>query len=224
MTLQVAMIGKDGWVLASDTAVFGNYQTKDTDEGRSAFLPVIKSVSKIVCCRDLRFIYAFFGDVDQVAVKAGRLLEERAGGRLESQHRRALLVRISDELASEADTDSGLLVIFWEPQAELWEVHVGREPLRITGLCTFGGYANLALYYLFRFYGHNNPLPVRDLKFLAACTILEGHECNPTVVEGLELWWSENGEVKQADADELESIRKRAAKFNRDMRRRLLVP
>ena len=220
MTLQVAMIGSDGWVLASDMAVFGQHPTADRAEGRPAFLSTTKLVSKIVCRRDLHFIYAFFGDVDQVAAKAGRLLEERTASCPEPERRRALLAAIADELSGVED--SGLLVIFWEPQTELWEVHIGREPVRCARL-TFGGAGNLALYYPFRFYGRNNPLSVKDLKFLAAYTILEGHEINPTVIEDLELWYAERGKVTKAGPDELAAIRQRADRFNKNLRRRLLA-
>jgi hypothetical protein len=201
-------------------------------------------ISKIVHRPDLRLIYAFSGNVDQIAARAGRLLEENAKARMKPEKRRELLLKAGRGTLSESDYAEGdpliesgsLIVIFYAPETDMWKLNIrGAEvsatPCRPVAL---GGFGNLAMYLPVRFY---EPRSVADLKFLAAYTILEGNHCNSSIVDGLELCYAAKGgkvtqKVMQVDPDgdqadpdtEMEAIRKRAKSFREDMRRALLAP
>ena len=51
-------------------------------------------------------------------------------------------------------------------------------------------------------------------QLVGSASILEGHHCHPSIVEGLELWSSENGVIAKASEAEIANLRKRSAKVH----------
>lgn len=209
MTFQVALIGTDGWVLASDERAYDLFAAP-TSQGAKSVAPMSR-VSKIIHPANLDFIYALSGGND-LSRDTGRALEEIAGAtaKLPPAKRRDALADaqaqvVQQKYAGQRRLDGALLVLFESPQ-ELWSMSIPGAPVQYKEFA-FGGAGNLAMLYVQR---HYQRVAVSKLKFLAAHTVLEGHFCNPSVVEGLELYWSENGVIHRATDAELQGLRKRS--------------
>lgn len=223
MTLQVAMIGSDGWVLASDKHLFGLDPTRSggVTEYDSEMMP---GHSKIRFRKEERLIWAFSGNVD-VSYQAGIQLQRSAKG-ISPPDREEALNEIGREVAIEypSQMESGhggtLLVISCSPKTDLWTLRIGSGPTPSNSFA-FGGAGNRAKFLVERFYERR---PVADLKLLAVLTIIEGHHFNPSTVNGLELWYAEKGNITQAKRRELADLKKHAARFNAELRQRLLAP
>jgi hypothetical protein len=212
MTLQVGMIAKDGWVLASDT------RSLDLD-GLAADDGLLPGMTpKIVRCANNRAIYAFSGN--ELAHNAGLMFEERLDSILKG-HRAAELKRLGEDAhrapitkLSMAGSRNRLLIIFYGPDQEpsLWSVGIGELGEFSPRQYAIAGGANLAKFFPVAYYESlsDERRTVRNLKRLAAHTICEGHTINPSPVAGLQLfWWTKkNDKAEEADHEEISELSK----------------
>jgi hypothetical protein len=207
MTFQVALKASDGWVLASDTRAYDPYPMRVRDGSKVA--PTLSPVSKIVYRPDLSLIYAISGG-NNLAQQAGTLLENKIKSVLDVSTRRQLLTEAGGEAMIAQPTKGsggGLLIIFLAPSPEIWTLDVGSSAVQRPEF-GFGGAGNLAMYFVQRLYRQRS---VNELTLLAAYSVLEAAYCNPSVVDGLEMYWSHDGVIHQATALELQNLRERSA-------------
>jgi hypothetical protein len=201
MTFQVAMLSRppsDNWVLASDTKVLKGSPIKLLD-GSPRVVPdyevtTMLETRKIISRQDLGLVYAIYGN-DQKARFAGLELEKETHHCISEENARLALIEVNRKANDKfPHVDGGLLAIFFYMKPALWALEFEKGLMPMTAFA-FGGGGNLAMYLPQRFY--RLVVATKDfqkLKMLAALTVLEGHHCNPSVVEGLEMCWSENGE------------------------------
>lgn len=213
MTFQVAMIACDGWLLASDTR---GYDPGMVATGNSAVEAATTSVTcKVVCLPDTKIIYAFSGG--ELSRIAGLMLEDAARAGIDQGQRTVTLTGISmtaSQKRLDLRRDGRLIVIFRDPQPEMLTIHLGHMAIPLQDIA-YGGGGNLAMFFVQRY---RERCTVDELKFLAAHTVLQGRFFNPSVVEGLELWWEKGGMVDQASDVEIEELRKRSEKLDARLR------
>src|SRR5260370_14678367 len=123
MTLQVALVAKDGILLASDICAMSFYPPNSAAQTYSR--------RKIVDLPEDKVAYAFSGD--DVAEETGRRLEKVLSIRngFDSSRTRDELERIADEAyaAEKAmhvmmDVHRVLLVVFYQDKPQLWKVDI----------------------------------------------------------------------------------------------------
>jgi hypothetical protein len=171
--------------------------------------PTLSPVSKISYRPDLSLLYAISGGND-LAQQAGTLLESKIKSAPDVSARRQMLTEAGGEAMIAQPNKGGgggLLVIFLAPSLEIWTLDVGSSAVQRPEF-GFGGAGNLAMYFVQRLYRQST---VNELTLLAAHSVLEAAYCNPSVVDGLEMYWGHNGVVHQATALELQDLRKRSA-------------
>ena len=88
----------------------------------------------------------------------------------------------------------------------MWTVGLRPEstPARHDGKALIGAIGNGANIFPTLYYKRAG---VDKLAILAAHTILTGHKCDPSLVEGLEIYVSKDGIIRSLNADELSKLR-----------------
>jgi hypothetical protein len=192
MTMQVAMVGSDGWLIASDMC-------------RTLMMPLRSGslTTKIVIGKHSDLAYAFWGD--DCAVLAGEKLEQRYSGMPQSDKNqlRHALVEFGNEswskakksLASPPDPtlQRGLLIGFASSTYPLWDLRIGEDcsiAYDVPDKVCVGDPTNPALF--FERY-HSATLPIERLMQVAAHIILTGAYFNPYVAE-FEMSVCKNGQ------------------------------
>jgi len=210
MTFQVALLGTDGWVLASDTCIFDPYPTAVGSNESPMVIGVRSTGTKIVYRPEIGVIYACSGG-SNLSYETGANLERRLKAAISPEGRYAALDESEKEAISRysQEVDGSLIVIFLTDPIECWTISIRGVPVR-RSLVAYGGGGNLAMYFPNRLYIERNR-PVADLKLLAAYAVLEANFFNPSVVEGLEMYWSERGNVHHATESELRDITEQSA-------------
>jgi hypothetical protein len=213
VTLQIALMGSDGWVLASDTRAY-----------QPAFLPirsaaaqaqVLSETNKIVNCEEQHIIYAFSGGA--FAQETGILLR-RMASQADPGNRAAVLIEAVRQCARSRPNDQpdgSLIVIFQQPHIEIWTLDIGRIQPKIEPKWGWSGGGSLALIFPQLYYA---TLPINKLKLLAAHTILTGRACNPTVVGGLELWSGASDLAERSGEDEINRLCARSGELDDQLR------
>lgn len=213
MTLQAALIGKDGFVVASDTKSIsgggpapGGTAMRRSSETRKI---VVSQNGNLVCVSSL----------DQTArTLADKLIKDidRSPG---LDVRVCLSERIENALASFYDARrhvGGRLLIgipgTHDGVSELHHIHVADGHAfsqQFYDHVVEGDRANSAVFFIERHY--SNDKNVEELKLLAAHTVLQGGYLNPTYVSGLEVLIALNGKQPRfLSEDELLGIRLRS--------------
>jgi len=212
MTLQIAMVGKDGFVLASDTKATKNMSVLPT--GRRQIGQTFKT-TKIRQRREGGLICAHSGS-DEAGQLAEVFVINAPAEFVDDQAVADYLIGWSSGATNMANQLVIVVVTKAKPgMHKLWRVYfTGQNPPpfvqwvddRLTG----GDEGNAALYFGERYYDPSKT--VDDLALLAAHVILEGHVANPTGVEGLEVWIGRNGEEpEQLDLGKLDRLKTRSA-------------
>jgi hypothetical protein len=215
VTLQIALIATDGWILASDTRAH-QLLTIDLPGSRSV-VPVMTDTSKIVNCDEVELIYSYAGGA--LAQRAGLLLRSMAetDDRAVSQ-REAFLRNVAEMTMKEAaeqsarnfalkgpqPTVNGTLIVIFRRPTEIWTLDIAHVQAKREMAWGWGGGGNMALIFTQQFY---QPRSIEALKLLAAHTILTGGKCNPGTVEGLELWWGDSERSVPADSTEIAKLK-----------------
>src|SRR5271156_1974590 len=124
MTLQIAMMTCDGWIVASDACAYEQVpvQVDKLKAGTGAGT----STSKIEHCPRGRLLYCFGGNY--AAREAGIILKERAIEKIDPSEREALLRGVNAECnrrqaeIGKSISSGRLIVVFYDPQPELWSL------------------------------------------------------------------------------------------------------
>jgi 20S proteasome alpha/beta subunit len=218
MTMQVAMVSKDGFVIASDTKASAGGDSvkpfsKDYRKYRSA------ETRKIVVSSDNTLVCAFSGNqiVSNVAHRLIRSVNENPGvdmsGCLEDKLQ-DLFATFDDNIQSA--TKGNLIVAFPALTGKLWDASFGGGAVccQETFDCVIGGdFANSAIYFAQEYHSINRS--VDELTMLAAHTVIESGLRNPTMVGGLDVLVSKNREkARFLEEDELQLLLRRSSEIH----------
>ena len=214
MTLQVGLVGHDGFVIASDTkAVTGG----DSTAGGPSTMRRTGATRKILVSDSGNLVCAFSGNqtIPLVARQLLGLLNDHLGADVE----KCLLEKteqILDAIGAGRLGLSGVLILAVPGIPKLWEItfayQMGQTFLNtVSNRATGGDRGNPAVFFLERYQDGTTNRSVKELTVLAAHTVLEGHVLNPTTVDGLDVLVSENGgKPRFLGEDELQSLRDRS--------------
>ena len=214
MTLQVALIGTDGFVIASDTkAVSGGGIAAPFSKKHR--LRMFSETTKIIHNDADTLVCAFSGNqtIREIARRLRDAVGEDAGQDLAAQ----LQNKIDAAFAACSDTvrnNANGLIIVIIPNAEngmpkMWEISFHGQPLvEPTHICSIGGdRSNSAIMWAQQYQIEGLKRSVDELKLLAAHTVVEGHFLNATEVDGLDVFVAKNGEKPRfLENDELQSL------------------
>jgi 20S proteasome alpha/beta subunit len=215
MTLQVALIGKDGFVIASDRKTVNEASVRRTAETTKI---IVSDKADIVC--------AFSGShiVSSVAKHVAAALNSY-GDRddIETRLEKAALehFELYDGPVREhlAKAGPAMIVAAYNEnngRARLWEVIFTGRPFVNSFLdkAIGGDSINTAIFLIERYY-KGKETPVEDLEILAVHTILEGHALNPSMVGGVDVVVSKHGEKPRLLTDEeVGSLRERSTEIH----------
>ncbi len=223
VTLQVAMIGSDGWVLASDRV-------------RVSPGPRLRSsVNKIVLHEEAGLAYSFFGDDvaamvgDQLSLEFPKLdvgIEKRSDFRswLFSLGNRewAKMKDAYPSLLAGSD-NRGLLVFVRNSPERFWLFGIGERSLVMEQQTTknvVGDAPNTARF--FPDYYYSNRVTVAQLTYLAVHTINIGALMNPTGIGlGIDVltYHAKTGKFDWVEPEKIDALRKRSDKLTQKIRR-----
>jgi 20S proteasome alpha/beta subunit len=210
MTLQVALIGKDGFVIASDRKTVNEAMVRRTAE-----------TTKIIVSDDADMVCAFSGNhiVSSVAQHVVTTLNSY-GDRSDVESRLEKAVREKfdsyDGVPKQAlaTANRAMIVAAYNQKTgrtQLWEVIFNGQPFVNSFLdkAIGGDSINTAIFLIERYYG------VEDLKILAVHTVLEGHALNPSMVGGVDVVVSKHGEKPRLLTDEeVRPLRERSTEIH----------
>jgi hypothetical protein len=214
MTFQVALVGKDGFVIASDRkATRGGELNLDlTYKMRTS-----SDTRKILVSENDNLVCAYAGN-QLVPFLAERLVKSLKDG-VGSDTSARLQEKIGELFAGFNNSRfqeniSGELIVAVPGTSQLWEVSfiVGQTVVRSVSNHLFGGdRSNPGVYFAERYNAEITDRPVDELKLLAAFTVLEGGFLNQTGVGGLDVLVSKHGEKPRfLEDEELQPLRDRA--------------
>jgi 20S proteasome alpha/beta subunit len=209
MTLQVALIGKDGFVLASDKKDVAELWSRRTSETR-----------KILVSEKRDLVCAFSGH-PLLSAAATRLLEFASepgidiAFSLEDGAQRTL---DNYERNVQATIYGDLIVLILGKHPQLWNVsfvngQASAQP--VFDRVIRGDRINPAVFFAERY--HKVEQSVEELKLLAAHTVLEGAALDPTSVGGLDMLVSKNGETRFLEDDDLKHLRERSESTHKSL-------
>jgi hypothetical protein len=215
MTLQVALVGRDGFVIASDTQGVRGVDGIDSKRyAASGVRKILHSVSHRVVC-------AFSGD-QIISNCAQRLLKLDLASATEETLRELLqneIERIFKDCTLDLPPQAparicGQLILAISGRSKLWEISFAYGQRFVTSVSNHligGDLRNSAVFLVDRLHRDGVERSVDELKVLAAHTVLQGHFVNPTSVGGLDVFVSKNGETPDfLGNDELEVLRARS--------------
>jgi hypothetical protein len=214
MTLQIAMMARDGWLLASDTR---SYEAP-VAVNRA---PYLSSSRKIICAPQQHIVYAYSGD--NFAQQAGGLLLMRV---LKTGHTpdtsstiEVLLREIAGEVQASINQkmlDSRRLIcLFLSTQpghaVQLWTLDIWSQMSAVPTMRTghvMAGVPSPAELFPQLFYSQQKT--VKELTSLAAHTLLMGARCNPSLVDGLDILISDADGTRFLEEEELQALRSKS--------------
>jgi hypothetical protein len=224
VTLQVGMIGKDGWVLASDRVRI------DTEGVR-----VRSHLQKIFMLESQGLSYSFYGD--DLAIITGDQLREHSDKLNELANEPRLrqwlwelgnnswqwINRSMPNEHKDAFPAShlyrGLLICLRSSPHQFWWMQIGQQSL-VTGMSdkvVVGDGRNSARFFAEHYYSPE--MSVAQLTMLAAHMITVGATLNPAGVGGLDIVNCENGTMRLLPEDELEHLMQTSHKLDAKIRK-----
>jgi hypothetical protein len=218
MTLQIAMAGQDGWILASDRMRL--------DVGGPASVRTSSTTTKIVCTNQVAYAAAGSDEVGSItgcetvnALRNGTLSFSDPKQFADDLRKLANSVwrRVARNLkrAYQLDpshTARGIIVCFAHFPTFL-SLGIGRDsvPTWLGQMAIFGDTTNAAKFFPRRYYSAQ--MSVARLTFLAAHTILVGAQLNPEGVGGgLDIAICQNRSIRLLSDDEIADLTRRSAK------------
>jgi hypothetical protein len=218
VTLQVALVGTDGIVLASDKRTV--YLDEVTTSG---------TTSKILVDESGSFALAYAGhEISQVIAR--RILEKPA--LLESRGPLIELEKLAEAIYKEQitedsqdfRTDSQLLIVQRKDLSRFHVLHMNRkkwlsEPRADKAI--IGHATNTACFFTEEYY---SKAPVAALKLLAAHTIIAAAKRNPSGIEGLEILVCTPEKFEFAALHEIPVLEKRSRDIDDQLRHLLAAP
>jgi hypothetical protein len=218
VTLQIAAICNDGWVLASDRRQVDHYPLRTSS-----------SVKKLMLV-DGRLAYSVWGN--RLAVLAGNeLVDAISAGRLRIDNENTLrqgLTALGDLVWRRARTDmendltpidpdpnSQGIVVFFPNRADcFWILGVGRRSFAEvhTDKLPIGDRANPATFFLDRY--HSLTMSIDELIFLAAHVICLGETFNSSGVSGLDMIVRRGDTISEQNRGELITLKQRSLELD----------
>lgn len=228
MTLQVALVGTDGLVIATDKKA--NFADDPIRTSSTTGKIVWNSETGILCAASGDWLAPHIArDIVRMNIPETACVDDIFG----------TLQTLTEELwerhvpkkrdgRPERDPNVCFLIAMMKPPYHLWRI---AHPKRTSGTSPYidkihaGDDRNAAKYLTERFYRHPNLLPVRNLVFLAAHVILEGAKLNPVGVGGLDIVWWKFGDIepKIFSEDEKAEIIRRSDELSEATRNKLLI-
>jgi hypothetical protein len=218
MTFQIALVGKDGFIIASDRKAVrggeptyaGAYQMRTTSDMR-----------KILVSENHNLVCAYAGNqiVSWVAERLVKSLKDGVG----SDPSNLLQDKIGEIIAAFPsqlqENITGQLIVAVPGTSQLWEVSfiAGQVVVRPVSDHLFGGdRGNSGVFFAERYSAEINDRTVDELKLLGAFTVLEGGFLNPTGVGGLDILVSKHNEKSRfLDDGELQLLCDRAQSLHK---------
>lgn len=191
MTLQVGLVAKNGFVLASDRKAVRDFS--ELPDSRAIHYSVSSQTTKILISENKKLVCAFSGSKPSV-LAAQRLIASCPDHFDNDTQVREYLAGAGKE--SKNVNSRGELVIVGFPHlrnvASLWSVTIEAEPtVHDHSDKVFGGEETNPAVYLIESY-YKKGLPVSELVSLAAYFVCEGNRLKPSSVGGLDIFVSEN--------------------------------
>jgi hypothetical protein len=190
MTLQLGLLGTDGLVIASDqNACFADDPIRSSSTSPKIFWDTHRG---IVCAASGDLVAPLVAkDLVKLEISAASPRDE-VFDILQRSVEELWRTHVPKKYNGDPDRNPSisLLVGLTANPHHLWRIG---HPKVASGAAGYldkihnGDGANSAKYFTERFYKHPQLLPINDLVFLAAHTIIEGGRLNPTMVGGLEL-------------------------------------
>jgi hypothetical protein len=219
VTLQIAAICDDGWVLASDR--------------REQLFRHSSMTKKIFTDFNAKITYATFGTAEVAKLAAQELLNDLVTGRsvltgdlptgqwLEALANRAWQNANALFASQSINSDplvQGLTIFFHDRPQEFWIMQLGRQSMvkAFFDKRPRGDFTNPATFFLERYYASN--LSAEELTLLAAHVICLAAEFNRSGVAGLDITVCKNGRVRELTAPELRQLRIRSAEIDDKIR------
>lgn len=214
MTFQIAMIGSDGWVLASDR-IRGNAQG----------VRLTSTIDKAIVSHDLGFAYAFAGD-DCAAMMGATLAEHVSELKPESQAQfRQWLIGLANNtweyfaknvqpIHSSYQLRSVILMLASSPR-QFWLIQIGQQSLvdAVHDKWISGDISNAARFFVERYY--DKDLRVDQLVNLASQTLIGASKLSPAGVRGLDIVTCKAGVLEMSPDAQIESLTKRSLAADR---------
>ncbi|MGB8411909.1 MAG: hypothetical protein WCE23_03695 [Candidatus Binatus sp.] len=223
MTLVVAFLASDSWVLASDTRLYETGFSLDPNTNQFISGTVTSSASKIQFDKESGIVFSFSGD--GIGGLAGELLIDKLRS-TDATHTRTLLNEVGNEtfqkhIAGKSGINPALsrdlLIIFTKKNpVELWTLGIRASsiPAHHADKALIGDIANGAKL-LWQLY-YSPEQTCEQLRLLAAHTILMGHESHESLVAGLEMWWGNNqGTANPVEPTELRQLATRSVEIDK---------
>jgi 20S proteasome alpha/beta subunit len=202
MTLQVGLVAKNGFVLASDRKAVRNFRKLPPVEGRTR-LNTSSKITKILVSTNGKLVCAFSGS-DASAAVARRLIDSCPEKFDTDAQVEEYLRKASQKNGGERPDNE--LVIAAIPGAQgvgrLWRILFSPSPVvQLIHDKIYGGEeTNPAVYLTERYYQES--LSVNELASLAVHFILEGHRLSSSTVGGLDVFVSEDGNESRFLSDD----------------------
>lgn len=213
MTLQIAMIAQDGWLLASDTRSYEAPMAVNQ-------APYLSSSRKIVYAPQQNIVYAYSGD--NFAQQAGGLLLMHMLDTGDTPNAtpmiEVLLRKVAGEVQKSIDQkmlDSRRLICLFlgtpPARAQLWTLDIWSRMPAVPTMRTghiMAGVPTPAQLFPQLFYSQQKT--VRELMLLAAHTLLMGAKCNPSFIDGLDMLVSDVDGTRFLDEEDLQGLRSKS--------------
>jgi hypothetical protein len=228
MTLQVALAGRDGFVIASDTKAISGTGASAFPGAGTRNIRRSSSVRKILVAVNGGLVCAFSGDELSMAI-AQKLVDSCPGQFNTDAEVREHLQRsavFAQELGLNPDKQLIIAAIpnAAPPVSKLWRVYFvpGPTVMAVRNRVVGGDESNSAIYIVERY--HNVTCSVKELQVLAAHTIREGHYLNAITVDGLDVLVAKDGTAPRfLEEIELADLAKRSDSIHDEVSR-LFVP
>jgi hypothetical protein len=228
MTIGLGMLGRDGWVLASDTLAVETMRVKREDEQHSFTVASFPTdTRKIIWQRDAKLIFAWSGN-HLSRLTGEEICRRYAAGRLSSRVDSISLVSVAREIRQQYhQVQQGIeidiptvLLLSTEPPISMWTVYVRGKPeaFEQTSKQLIGDLNNGAKLFPSLYYSRQQS--TKDLVKLAAHTLLAAHLCAPGVIDGLDIWTGDaKGNVRQLGDEELADLSRQSRDIDAMIRR-----
>jgi hypothetical protein len=218
MTLQVALVGTDGIVLASDQKWGATVRRTWATFMASKIRIDHKRGIAVTCARS-----------DAGVVAARMILSRFKPGEEHFQYPLQPLEELGDEAFREVAqassfplSEGDVLVVFSRDLEKVYHLTVGRNSTcrAITDKVFAGHDINPAIYFAER---HYQRLLIEDLAFLAAHTILMGAKLNPSGIHGLEMIFCRPDGFTAVSETKLNEYRRRSEQLDTQLNQTLIA-
>ncbi len=222
MTFQVAMLGSDGFIMASDTKIVREAEVRSSSSSTKIFSHPKRG---LVC--------ACSGQEVSLLAK-DRLFETVEDTPLDQPHMWKVLMEVAgatwrhcygeEAVVPHIAQEKGTLLVaeFGEQGPKLWTVDIAYTPVceEVQDKAVAGDRGNPATFILERYFQANSS--VDDLSFLAAHTVLLAGQLNSAAIQGLEILICKDGQLRRIGPNEQETLEHQSRELDDLIRQKLL--